>query len=187
MELAVANKTATRLLQDLMPHCEQAMIAGSVRRECPEVGDIEIVMVPKPYETGLFASGVAIVIEQYPAIRGALPCRYTARRVRVQSELERKEIQVDFFLTHSYDFIRQLVIRTGSADFSARVATAWRAKGWVGTKDGLRREVECVDNNGKWQIASEFESNPTMPPYWKTEQEFFSFLGIPYIEPKLRV
>lgn len=44
---------AERVKAELEPHCERIEIAGSIRRKKPEVKDIEIVAIPKPYETGL--------------------------------------------------------------------------------------------------------------------------------------
>ena len=40
---------ATRVKAELAPHCEAISIAGSIRRQVPEVNDIEIVCIPKPY------------------------------------------------------------------------------------------------------------------------------------------
>lgn len=47
MEHKRALLIATNLLNDLLPFCERAEIAGSVRRLKPEVKDIEIVVIPK--------------------------------------------------------------------------------------------------------------------------------------------
>jgi DNA polymerase/3'-5' exonuclease PolX len=47
MELSRAREIAKRVLVLLRPFCERAEIAGSIRRGKPEVGDIEIVVIPK--------------------------------------------------------------------------------------------------------------------------------------------
>ena len=79
MNLSLARSIALNVKAQLAPHCSRIEIAGSVRREKPEVGDIEIVAIPHPYDVGLFASGIATVVEQWPKIRGELPCKYTRR------------------------------------------------------------------------------------------------------------
>ena len=72
MELQKAYKIAQQLVHVLKPHCARIEIAGSIRRMKAQVGDIEIVCIPKPYETGLFESGFAKVVNQWPKIKGEL-------------------------------------------------------------------------------------------------------------------
>lgn len=50
MELLRARRIADELLRGIRPHCHRAEVAGSVRRGKREVGDIEIICIPK-YET----------------------------------------------------------------------------------------------------------------------------------------
>ena len=45
-----ANEIALRTLEELRPHCIRCEIAGSLRRLKPEVKDIEICAIPKPYQ-----------------------------------------------------------------------------------------------------------------------------------------
>jgi DNA polymerase/3'-5' exonuclease PolX len=47
MELEKAKAIATELMCFLAPFCERITIAGSVRRQKPEVGDIELLCIPK--------------------------------------------------------------------------------------------------------------------------------------------
>jgi hypothetical protein len=44
---AIARKVADELVAELQPRCEQACVAGSLRRGKTDVGDIEIVYVPR--------------------------------------------------------------------------------------------------------------------------------------------
>ena len=46
--LELADKTAKDIVERLRPGCERIEIAGSVRRRKESVGDIEIVLIPKP-------------------------------------------------------------------------------------------------------------------------------------------
>lgn len=63
MNLAAAQHIADRAYGALAPHCFRISIAGSIRRKAPEVGDIEVVAIPKPYEVNLFSTGIAEVVK----------------------------------------------------------------------------------------------------------------------------
>lgn len=54
MKHSTALVIAEKIKAQLAPHCDRIEIAGSIRRKKPEVKDIEIVVIPKPYEVGLF-------------------------------------------------------------------------------------------------------------------------------------
>ena len=95
-------------------------------------------------------------------------------------------VQLDLFIPQPDDYYRQLAIRTGSADYSARViAYGWRKIGWVGTSDGLRKE-EQVEKRGEQWICSLPEHEVIKPPVWASEQDFFNWLKVEYIEPQFR-
>jgi DNA polymerase/3'-5' exonuclease PolX len=49
MKLSQVKPIAEAVRSKLAPYCEECEIGGSVRRECPEIGDIEIVCIPKLY------------------------------------------------------------------------------------------------------------------------------------------
>jgi DNA polymerase/3'-5' exonuclease PolX len=150
----------------LHPHCEIISCAGSIRRERPTIGDIEIVCVPRPYEASpLFASGLATVVNQWPKVRGELPCRYTQRMLP-------EGIPLDLFMVHPDGYGLQLAIRTGSAEWSRQVlARAWVRAGYRSEGGLLRRqdgsvvpcrtEGELFDRIGlKWVHPREREVNP---------------------------
>jgi DNA polymerase/3'-5' exonuclease PolX len=50
MNLAPAQALAQKILAQLAPHCHKIEIAGSIRRQRPEVNDIDLVILPKPGE-----------------------------------------------------------------------------------------------------------------------------------------
>ncbi|MEW6287659.1 MAG: hypothetical protein AB1509_15670 [Chloroflexota bacterium] len=47
LPLPEAQKIAARVIDALAPHCQRIEVAGSIRRQSPQVGDIEIVCQPK--------------------------------------------------------------------------------------------------------------------------------------------
>jgi DNA polymerase/3'-5' exonuclease PolX len=79
MKLEQALEIAEKVKALLAPHCERIEIAGSIRRKKPDVKDIEIVAIPKPFDTGLFESGIATVVNKWQKVKGELPCKYTQR------------------------------------------------------------------------------------------------------------
>jgi len=162
MELARAIEFSEAIAAQLKPHCDRLDVAGSVRRRCPQVGDIEIVCIPKPYDVGLFESGIATVVERWEKVRGDLPkCKYTQRL------LPYNKIKVDIFFANPDNYGLILAIRTGSADFSARLVSRLRQNGTPAEGGYLR--------NYKGEIV------PT-----PNEREVFQLAGIGWIEPEKR-
>jgi DNA polymerase/3'-5' exonuclease PolX len=188
--IIIANQTFTKL----QPHCAIIHIAGSIRRQAVEVGDIEIVCIPKVDVTeikDLF--GNILVTEEsahgfenaVASLGNVIKGKPTGRYMQIALH---EGINLDLFMPEPADYFRQLAIRTGSADYSYKViARSWRKLGWVGTSDGLRRASECVEKkNGEKSYWKCTVSNPTLPPIWNSEHEFFEWLETPFLEPKYR-
>lgn len=178
MKLEHAKAIAEELVKQLAPHCERIQIAGSIRREKPEVKDIEIVAIPKPYEIGLFESGIATVVNRWIKVKGSLPCKYTQREIAPlfhtpNAELPREElldtIKLDLFFATPKNWGLILAIRTGSAEYSHQVL----AMGWV------RKGYESIEGN-LFHKASRWERS--IPE----EKDLFDLIGIDWVEPKER-
>jgi len=167
LPLNEARMIAERVVAELEPHCWMISIAGSIRRERPTIGDIEIVCVPKPYDASpLFQSGIATVVNQWEKIRGELPCRYTQRILP-------EGMKLDLFMVDPEGYGLQLAIRTGSDNWCRGVlARAWVRAGFR-SKDGLLRRV--VNKNGVYSLGSVV---PT-----RTERELFEIIDLPWVEP----
>jgi len=161
MELQLARQIAQSTLEQLKPHCERIEIAGSIRRKKPQPKDIEIVAIPKPYDIGLFESGIATVVNKWKKVKGELPCKYTQRILP-------EGIALDLFFATPENWGLIFAIRTGSADYSHKVlATTW-------VKFGYKSEGGILKRNGKAYPVRE-------------EIELFKMLGLRWIEPKERV
>lgn len=160
MEYKKALEIAEKIKLELSPFCDRIEISGSIRRKKPEVKDIEIVAIPKPYETGLFESGIATIVNQWEKVKGELPCKYTQRILP-------EGIKLDLFFAERGNWGLIYAIRTGSAEYSHKVL----ANGWV--KRGYKSEAGYLTNNGK-QIA--------IPE----EEDLFKRIGLPLISPELR-
>lgn len=194
--LEVAQKIAVDICYKLQPFCEKINIAGSVRRKKPEVKDIEIVCVPKMVVGGqdsLFDEGtrfymvspdfVKVVNDLGKAAKGKPDGKY------MQIELP-EGVNLDLFMPDDYDYYRQYAIRTGSADYAAKViAGGWRKIGWCGSDKGLRKMSDCVetktpDGKSKWKCV---KANAELPPVWKSEEDFFNWINVKMLHPSQRV
>jgi DNA polymerase/3'-5' exonuclease PolX len=195
MKLEEIQPIAETIYNQLKPYCEEGFIhiAGGIRRKKPDCHDIEICCVPKKFQISedMFEKKKILVpiaefveaINKMQRLSGDAYGRYTKRLYQYGDEFDL--VQVDIFMPQKEDYWRIYAIRTGSADYSARViAYSWRSLGWVGTEDGLRRETECINKNGKWTCVS---INPLLPPEWADEKDYFRWSRIPYIEPEKRI
>lgn len=160
MNLEKASLIAERIKAQLAPHCERIEIAGSIRRRKSDVGDIEMVVIPKPYDVGLFASGIAPIVSAWPKVRGELPCKYTQRTLP-------DGIALDLFFATAENWGLIFAIRTGSADYSHRVL----ACGWV--RNGYKSADGMLTRGGVALAVPE-------------ERDLFRLAGVPWVEPEAR-
>jgi len=161
MELNKAQKIADKVLNELKPHCERIEIAGSIRRQKSDVKDIEIVAIPKPYDVGLFESGIATVVNKWKKIKGELPCKYMQRVLP-------EGINLDLFFATEDNWGVIFAIRTGSAEFSHKVL----AVGW--SKLGYKSENGILIKDGQKYYIHE-------------EIDLFNLLNLDYVYPEDRV
>lgn len=160
---ADALTIAETVVAQLAPHCERIQIAGSIRRKRRTVKDIEIVCIPKPYETGLFQSGIAEVIEQWECVKGQLQYGVTKYTQRMHPS----GIAIDIFFAVPENWGYILGIRTGPWDYSKQVLAA----GWV--KNGYRGVEGILHYKGR-------------PVEVREERELFQRCGVSYCEPEQR-
>jgi DNA polymerase/3'-5' exonuclease PolX len=164
MNLNQATEIAERIRSKLAPHCERIEIAGSIRRRKPEVGDIEIVCIPKTWETGMFAGGDTVVdpdfcalVNRWPAVKGKPTGKYTQRILP-------DGINLDLFIARPENWGLIFAIRTGSAEYSHRVlATRWVEAGYH-SMDGM--------------LCKGFHKIPI-----HEESELFTLIRLPWKEP----
>jgi DNA polymerase/3'-5' exonuclease PolX len=192
MELHKALKIANNLVAQLGPYCDIINIAGSCRRNKVLVKDIELVCLPMKTKIEQFDLFGPPQYDHY--LRNPHFCRIVKKLGKIlKGKPEGKKMQIDLpegikldlFMPSDFDYYRIFAIRTGSADYSKNViARAWREIGWVGTENGLRRYSDCEKENNIWKC---YEQNPELPPIWKSEEEFFEWLGLKWIEPSERI
>ncbi len=194
MKFVEAKNISDRVIEAISPYCDICLVAGSIRRQKPDVGDIEVVAIARTIEGhshNLFSTTTFSIVDPKftskvnslgEIIKGNSQGRY------MQITLPER-INLDLFLPDRVDFWRQYAIRTGSAEYAQKfIASAWRRKGWCGSDKGLRKMVDCEkiptpDKKGKWKCVN---PNAELPPAWTSEKDFYLWAGIDYIEPKYR-
>ncbi|WP_315823041.1 hypothetical protein [Paraflavitalea speifideaquila] len=201
MHYEKARDIAISICEKLAPNCERVApdktrinIAGSIRRQKYEVKDIEVVcqplFLPQVHADLFGATQVMVISPRYvevvaklgKVIKGEPTGRY------MQIVLP-QGINLDLFMPVPDDYYRQLAIRTGSADYVARnIAVGWNKIGWVGTDQGLRKKADCIGTKQKdgkilWKCINPYAERP---PAWQSEREFFDWIKVPCIMPKLR-
>jgi len=168
MDYQQALDIAKKYLELFKPYCRRIEIAGSIRREKADVGDIELVAIPDTIEipkdlfTTKFMRHEQFIrlVNSLEKVRGDALGKYTQRILP-------EGIMLDLFMATEDNWGYILAIRTGSADYSRKVlARRWVEKGYHGMNGNL-----CKHG---------------VPVPVKEEADLFKMLDIPYIHPRER-
>lgn len=167
------HRMACALVERLRPACHRIEIAGSLRRQKPMVGDIEIVLIPIPL-TNLFGepletTEVDVALDRWPITvikSGAKYKQFTFDSTAGQT------YTVDLFIqpdpaTWGVNYM----IRTGSADYTRRMVTK-RSQG------GLMPDELSVRDARVWRNGAAIET--------PEESDIFELWGMDFVEPKER-
>ncbi|MGM0587100.1 MAG: hypothetical protein ACQETE_01680 [Bacteroidota bacterium] len=146
------------LKERLEPHCERIEVAGSYRRQCQWIGDLELVAIPKRGTTdqgNLFGSGQENLLKHYvdknylTKVSGPKNIRFT-----------HMGLPIDLYMCDRQDFGMNLFIRTGSSAYVASMGWLWKERGYRSKNLAL---YEREGNGGPYRFAE--------------EKELFQFLG----------
>lgn len=178
-DLAAGRGLADALCEVFGPHVERIQVAGSVRRQKPDVGDVELLYIPKDDPIG--GDPLHRFIQERIA-DGVFAYRLNVKGSRVYGPLNKllvhrqTGIPVDVFATDKENWGMALFVRTGPAEWNIRAMESFRelrmrghAYGGVtllgprGHEGSERREVTCPD-----------------------EETVFRLLGWAWVEPKDR-
>lgn len=177
-----AEAVAEGIANILRPGVERIEIAGSIRRQRPTVGDIELLYIPKLIpESDLFGAKIRDVnmadfIIGLMEDDGILKRRLNALGSEVFGPLNklmvhvRSGIPVDLFSTTQDCWINALVCRTGGAENNRRIAMSAQQVGlkWNPYGPGFTRK-----SDGSIHVV-------------QSEREVFQRAGLSYLEPKDR-
>lgn len=213
MRLGDARFLAQALRDELRSACSRIEIAGSIRRRCPWVNDIELVAIPsaevRPIggQVGLFGDDgptetVNLLWERVEQLgrQRVVPIRpgglvsdpdtaWPTKRLAGESRyfrlyLPKPRIKVDLFLATPETWGVLYLIRTGSRDFSKAVVGSWRIKSDGGQCLKGRLHPPCTR---AIPVAVSRDGVPLGPPIDTPEEEdVFAACGYQWIEPHLR-
>lgn len=193
MKLQEARTIAEGLARTMARHCHRVEIAGSVRRSCSEVKDVELVAIPR-WESLPVSSLPLFGAESEPvnllhrwAVTDAPAGGQSWRRLRWikpgTSELIDWEpkaegkywralvdgrVKLDLFLASPENYGLILAIRTGCAEFSQGLMTYAKLRTRYHVEGGYLRD----------QAGAALET--------REERDVFGLLGLDYVEPAAR-
>lgn len=167
MELQKAKAIAEELKRLLEPACHRVEIAGSIRRQKPDVGDIELLCVPR------YIDGVDQLDREIRALVVRRILRFRRNKLGSQVYGPKNKLMVhipsgigvDIFSTTDECWAVSLVVRTGGAATNKRIAMVALRKGW------------------HWHAYGRGFTTPDGEVTCRSEREVFEAVGLPYLEP----
>lgn len=177
---AIAQAVAEELIAALAPACERIQYAGSLRREKPTVGDVELLFIPR---IGLVPDGL-FDLRPVPATDAVLDALLGANIIARRRNVRGAEmwgaknklavhvasgIPVDLFAATPENWFNYLVCRTGPMESNVAIATAAQARGWKWNPYG----PGFTDHRGVTIAAG-------------SERDVFALAGLPFAEPPQR-
>jgi DNA polymerase (family 10) len=154
LELEFAKKAAADLMAELAPCSTSIEVVGSIRRQCPEVKDIDLVLIPK--NQGLLDTKLR-----------EMGCQFGGPKIR---RLVYKGAVVDIYIATPETWATILLIRTGSTRHNVWMCARAKAQGLQLKADGQGLMDYSVPFSPR-RVAGD------------SEEDIFKALGIPYREP----
>lgn len=179
---ADAIAVAKEIVEALRPCAERIIVAGSLRRRRPEVGDVEILYVPRveciadpdslldeKIEFNRADAAVARLERTDILSRRLSSAGHESFGEKNKLMLHRATgIPVDLFSATEENWWNYLVCRTGGAENNVAICTAAIRKGW------------------KWEPYSAGFYRIGHTEKMTSERHVFEFVGLPYLEPEDR-
>lgn len=162
---------AQALITAVSGACVRIEVAGSLRREKPEVGDIELVAIPRVERIAvvdgpsLFAPPpgaepkMSYVNRLWEKLDQLVAPDQFAKRGEKYRQFMWRGMQVDLFTAEKGNWGWIYLIRTGSAEFSKHIAQQLNQygytskEGWVGLKHGPFRPIPTPDESEIFSLA----------------------------------
>lgn len=156
-----------------LPQVSAAEIAGSLRRRCETIGDIDLLGAVKDSATG---EEVTAAFAKFPVVE-----RVLVQGVTKASIVTAGGLQVDLRIVPEQHFGAALLYFTGSKEHNVKVRELARKKEMTLNEWGLYKLSEY--DRAEKQLA---QAPPVRAVASLTEQDIYAKLGLPYIEPELR-
>lgn len=166
---AVAMRVTEKLVELLKPYCQRVEIAGSLRRGKAEVGDIEIVVMPKLVESGLFGD-MELDTQFFSAAMSGVEIR-VRKGGTWYKQFEYQGMKVDLFITSPEKWGCVYLIRTGSAEWIHKLVTP-------------RKYGGLCPSHMRFQDGRLWEGQDLLDT--PEEEDVFRALGLDFVEAELR-
>lgn len=121
----------------LEPYVSRGVVAGSVRREKPQIGDVDVVIIPED----ITKTAAFLVTEGFDGGEHKMAGVIDG-------------IQMDVYFATEEDFGAQLLMWTGSAKFNVRMRKVAKDKGWTLNQYGLFDGETCLASKTEEEIFS---------------------------------
>lgn len=176
IELSEATLIANAVLQHITPAMARVELAGSIRREKPVVGDIELVAIVEDQEKLLKLIGdVGQTIKT--GVPGVIPWtpKADAKYIRVRLN---EGMNLDLFVARPENWGGLFLMRTGSgADKNGNP--------FNGFVPGIFKRWKTMSNGGR--MTDVMPTMPTGEQLWvHEEQDFFDLLEMNFVPPNER-
>jgi hypothetical protein len=156
--LATADQLAEIILNQLRPLSEAVVVAGSVRRRRPEVGDIEFVVLPKDLHEFLKFVGSHNFTGGERIQKGNLHLGH------------KRDLPVELYIAHDpKELGAMLFMYTGDWQHNIAMRSIAKRQGWK------------LDQYGIWDAKT---GEPLLQS--PDERDFYDFLGVDYHQPEER-
>jgi len=157
MELNKARKIGESVLDELSNLIEKGEIAGSIRRKKPEVGDIDLVVLPK---------------KEFMALENLKSILKEQGNIEVEGDkvirVKKGDVKLDCYIANGKNYEVLLLIRTGSKEHNRKLA------------------IEALKQGKKLNFAEGLIDIKTKSIIANTERGIFEALNLKYIEPEKR-
>ncbi len=167
MELQKAKEIAEKIKGLLAPACNRIVIAGSIRRQKSEVGDIELLVIPK------YIDGVDQLDSEIGSLmfKRILSFRLNKRGSKTYGPKNKLLVHVpsgfgvDIFSTDEQCWPVSLVVRTGGKETNQEIAT------------------RALERGMKFRAYGDGFDTPSGHNRCLSEREVFEAVGLAYREP----
>jgi DNA polymerase/3'-5' exonuclease PolX len=167
--LHVARTFAEQFVAELAPACHRIEIAGSIRRKKSEVGDIELIAIPKQRLNLLMEPMVDTELDLLLYDSGYELTKNGPKYKQILTMLE--GMTVDLFIADALNWGYIMMLRTGPWEYSRDMVTA-RIKG------GMKPNHLTCSDGYVWRDGG------VVP--LPDEESFYTAWGLSWLEPEKR-
>ena len=168
--LSEAQVIADRIVESLRPYCDQIAVAGSIRRQKPEVKDIEICCIPKQEPSG----ALELFQQKMVRDRGFISSVMTMEIIKGDPETGKyvkcqhpQGIKLDLFIAKPSNWGIIYMIRTGSADYSKMMMWKLKQAGYPVIDGFVHHQGKVIDTPDEKSVFSLIVSE-VVPPFQRT-------------------